>query len=113
MGKLICPHCKQEFAVDDTELVALTTQLRDAAFQKEMKKRISETERMLHDKYTSEMATKIAETELKAKVEQENVARLLNARIEQQADDIVKLNQQVQAMNTQQELAVVKKQLEM
>lgn len=99
--------------MDDTELVALTTQLRDAAFQKEMKKRISEIERMLHDKYTSEMATKIAETELKAKVEQENVTRLLNARIEQQADDIVKLNQQVQAMNTQQELAVIKKQLEM
>lgn len=113
MGKLICPHCKQEFAVDDTELVALTTQLRDAAFQKEVKKRISETERMLHDKYTSEMATKIAETELKAKVEQENAARLLNARIEQQADDIVKLNQQVQSMNMQQELAVIKKQSEM
>lgn len=55
MAELKCPHCRQAFTVDDTELSSITQQIRDKEFEKDLKSRISELETHLQEKHRLEM----------------------------------------------------------
>lgn len=107
MAELKCPHCKQVFTVDDTELSSIVQQIRDKEFEKDLNTRVSEMEQHIKERHALELVAKdqelaAKETELKAK-DQELAAKEQVIKAESKesfAQEIEKLkeeNQRLQA----------------
>ena len=55
MANIKCPKCGEIFNVDDSELSSIVSQIRDAEFEKDLSKRVSEMEKHLEEKHDLEL----------------------------------------------------------
>ena len=55
MAELKCPHCGQNFTVDDTELASIVSQIRDGEFTKELHERLKQMQENLEEKHVLEL----------------------------------------------------------
>lgn len=102
MKEIKCPHCKQVFSVDESEYAELLSQIKTEVFNEELEHRLTEIQK------TKEAEKKAALAEIERandKVKAEKDAAI--ERLKQQ------LAEMQNAVNTQVELAVAKKEQEM
>ncbi len=94
MAELKCPHCGQQFTVDDAELSSIVSQIRDGEFDKELHKRLHELTESLEEKHRLELQSKESKLLLEqaAKKEEE-----LRAAEKKHADELQKAQKELQA----------------
>ncbi len=85
--ELICPNCKQPFAIDDVHYASLLSQVKNKEFDAEIKRRMEE----LHQKFLSEQKASNLETESKHQAEITAKDNVINEKI----NEITKLKEQV------------------
>lgn len=114
MKGLKCPHCGQSFSVDDAELTAIMSQIRNEEFDSEVEKRLNELKAHIEDKHELELKSTIADAKLSAQQEAEKTVNKLNDKLHKQKEDndkaVNKLNEKLQKQN--EELLSLKSQLE-
>ena len=52
MNRIVCPHCKKEFELEDTDYLSIVQQVRDEEFRKAVR----EKEKQLADSRETEIA---------------------------------------------------------
>ena len=107
MAELKCPHCGQAFTVDDTELSAIVTQIRDAEFEKDLTKRVKELESHLTEKHRLELSTKENETKLATKEQYEKEVERLKDLLRAEEQKNTKLVAEVEAAEKNTQIAVL------
>jgi len=108
MADLKCPHCSKTFAVDDAEMASIISQIRDAEFEKEVDKRVSEKASNLADKYEFETKSKVLDAEIKAKTKSDEELEKVKKELELEKNKVVKLTVENSNNSTSTELAVIK-----
>lgn len=91
--KIICPNCKNEFQINESDYLSIVKQIRDAEFKKELDKR--ETS-LINEK---EQAVKLAEIEVTNKFKEQ---------ILEKEKSITKLEEELKSKETEKELAINK-----
>ena len=72
MNRIVCPHCKKEFELEDTDYLSIVQQVRDEEFRKavrEKEKQLADSREteiaLLREKTTGEWKEKLADKEKK------------------------------------------------
>lgn len=84
MPELKCPHCGQQFSVDDTELDSIVRQIRDREFEADVASRVREIEAHLAEKHALTLA---AEKQELAQQNEAYRAKLSEAKKEQERQE--------------------------
>jgi vacuolar-type H+-ATPase subunit I/STV1 len=103
-----CPDCGAYFEIDDTKLSSITSQIRDAEFEKEINKRLHEQLSGIEEKHKLEMSAKISETSLNTKEQYDAEIKRLQEELREKSETISKLSAESERHGTDTELAVLK-----
>ncbi len=107
MAELKCPHCKQVFTVDDTELSSIVQQIRDKEFEKDLNSRISELEEHMQEKHELELEAQENEIKLQVKEAHEKELQKLKDQLKKAEDTAQKLQTQLDATEDKKTIAVM------
>lgn len=95
MHEIKCPHCKKEFKLDDAGYAEIMAQVKTDEFEKELHDRLAAAEKL------KDAQVKAAESELRQKLESESAKRAAK-----DAEEIAKLNAQLEKTESEKKLAV-------
>jgi hypothetical protein len=106
MATLKCPHCGQEFSVDDIEVNSIIQQIRDDEFKKEVSERQTEIEKHLRSQHNLELKSKEAEVSLRVKEGCEKEMQILREQIGALEKKNIGLQAQISGYEDKKKLAV-------
>ena len=103
-----CPDCGTIFEIDDIKLSAITSQIRNSEFDKEVEKRVSSLITDINEKHQLEISAKVSDASLKAKAEIDKIVQQLQAELQTKSETIAKLTSESEKHASDIELAVLK-----
>jgi hypothetical protein len=106
MATLKCPHCGQEFSVDDIEVNSIIQQIRDDEFKKEVSERQTEIEKHLRSQHSLELKSKEAEVSLRVKEGCEKEIQSLRDQLGELEKKNIGLQAQISGYEDKKKLAV-------
>ncbi len=98
---ITCPNCEHQFNLDETEIASITGQIRDAEFEKEVSRRVSELTEHMKISHSQEMKASIAEARLEEKGKASDELAKLQA-------EIADLKSQLKVKSAETEIALMK-----
>ena len=115
MAELRCPHCGEQFTVDDAALSSIVSQIRDSEFNNEVKERVEEIEANMQEKHQLQLDAIKSEVTLELnEVHQKEIQKLQKQLDKLEADkvkleaDKTKLQGKIETAESKQEVAVLK-----
>jgi hypothetical protein len=106
MANLKCPHCGQEFSVDDVEVNSIIQQIRDNEFKKELNSREAELREHLQSQHSLELKSKEDEVKLRAKESSEKELQSLQKQINELEKKNLELQAKIDGNEDKKQLAV-------
>ncbi|MCR5675032.1 MAG: DUF2130 domain-containing protein [Lachnospiraceae bacterium] len=103
MAELKCPHCGQNFTVDDTELSSIIKQIRDSEFDRDLHDRLKE----LQSGWEEKQKVQAAQIRLEAQENHDKEMRELKDALEQARNELSTLKERLAGSSNEQKLAVL------
>lgn len=102
MSELKCPHCGQNFSVDDAELASITSQIRDKEFQKELDQRLNEYKR----NQDSLIDSAVAKALLKEKEDQNKSIKKMQNELDKAKNENTRLQLTIEKSDLEHKIAI-------
>jgi hypothetical protein len=106
MATIKCPHCGQEFSVDDMEVNSIIQQIRDDEFNKELNNREESLKKHLQLQHELELKSKEDEVKLRVTESCQKEINSLHNHIGNLEKTNIELNSQIKGFESEKKLAV-------
>ena len=107
MNKVICPHCKQAFEINDSDYLSIVKQVRDAEFSKELKNQENAIKKDAETEYQLKLKEKEVEIiDLNAKIK--NAESKEKLAVNEKEIEIERLNAKLRGYDTDKQLEITK-----
>ena len=107
MANIKCPKCGEVFNVDDSELSSIVSQIRDAEFEKDLSKRVSEMEKHLEEKHDLELESQDVKLRAELQKDYEKELERVKEELQEAKNHSKELQNKIDANEDQKKLAVL------
>ena len=107
MANIKCPKCGEVFNVDDSELSSIVSQIRDAEFEKDLSKRVSEMEKHMEEKHDLELESQDAKLRAELQKDYEKELERVKEELRDAKEHSKELQNKLDTNEDQKKLAVL------
>ncbi len=107
MANIKCPKCGEIFNVDDSELSSIVSQIRDAEFEKDLSKRVSEMEKHLEEKHDLELESQDVKLRAELQKDYEKELERVKEELRDEKEHAKELQNKIDTNEDQKRLAVL------
>ncbi|MBO5564559.1 MAG: hypothetical protein J5935_02970, partial [Lachnospiraceae bacterium] len=107
MNNIRCPHCGEQFQIDETQSGEILKQIRNEEFTQEVEMRVHELTRHMEEKHALSLRAREKEIELKDKEAYEKEVTRLKEKLDKAEDKAQSLQAKLEAAEDKKTIAVM------